>query len=64
MNDLLKNPLALFVAGILALWLAFKLLKVFLSLFWIFVIVFIVLFISNERFRSAVQAIFTGLFNR
>ncbi len=64
MNDLLKNPLALFVAGILALWLAFKLLKVFLSLFWIFVIVFIVLFVSNERFRSAVQAIFTGLFNR
>lgn len=64
MNDLLKNPIALFVAGILALWLAFKLLKVFLSLFWIFVIVFIVLFISNDRFRSAVQAIFTGLFNR
>jgi hypothetical protein len=64
MNDLLKNPFALFVAGILALWLAFKLLKVFLSLFWIFVIVFIVLFISNDRFRSAVQAIFTGLFNR
>ncbi len=64
MNDLLKNPIALFVAGILALWLAFKLLKVFLSLFWIFVIVFIVLFISNDRFRSAVQAIFTGLFKR
>jgi predicted metal-binding membrane protein len=64
MNDLLKNPIALFVAGILALWLAFKLLKVFLSLFWIFVIVFIVLFISNDRFRSAVQAIFAGLFKR
>jgi len=64
MNDLLKNPFALLVAGILALWLAFKLLKVFLSFFWIFVIVFIVLFISNDRFRSAIQAIFTGLFNR
>ena len=64
MNDILKNPVALFFAGILALWLIFKLVKVFLSLFWIVVIVFIVLFIVNDRFRTAIRMIFDGLFNK
>lgn len=64
MNDILKNPVALFFAGILALWLIFKLVKVFLSLFWIVVIVFIVLFIVNDRFRAAIRMIFDGLFNK
>jgi hypothetical protein len=64
MNDFLKNPLALFAAGILTLWLIFKLAKVLLGLFWIIVIVFIVLFITNDRFRNAIRAIFTGIFNR
>lgn len=64
MNDLLKNPITLFLAGILALWLIFKLLKVFLGLFWIVVIAFVVMFIVNGRFRNAVQALFTSIFSK
>jgi hypothetical protein len=62
MNDMLKNPFVLLIAGILALWLIFKLLKVFLSLFWVILLVFVVMFIFNERFRNAIQSIFSSLF--
>lgn len=64
MNDLLKNPFLLFAAGILSIWLIFKLLKIFVSLFGVILLVFVVLFLTNERFRSALRGIFTGLFNR
>jgi hypothetical protein len=64
MNDLLKNPIAVFVAGLAALWLVFKLLKVFINLFWLFVLAFIVLFFVNARFRSLVRTIFSSLFNK
>ncbi len=62
MNDLLKNPFFVFLAGLIALWLAFKLLKVFISLFGLFVLAFVVLFIVNERFRSLVTTFFKTLF--
>lgn len=64
MNDLLKNPIVVFFAGLLALWLAFKLLNVFLNLFWLFVLAFVVLFIVNARFRGLVKSFFNALFNR
>lgn len=63
-RELMKNPFFVFVAGLLAIWVIFKLLKIFLSLSWLFVLAFIVLFIINERFRDTVQAFFRGLFNR
>jgi hypothetical protein len=64
MNDLFKNPIVAFFAGLLALWLAFKLLNVFLSLFWLFVLAFVVLFIVNDRFRGLVKTFFNSIFNR
>lgn len=62
MNDLLKNPIMLFIAGILTLWLAFKVIKVFLSFFWIILIVFIILFAFNDRFRDTLRVFFSGIF--
>lgn len=62
MNDLLKNPFFVFLAGLIALWLVFKVLKVFISFFGLFVLAFIILFIVNERFRSLVQTFFRSLF--
>lgn len=64
MNDLLKNPIVVLLAGLLTLWLAFKLLHAFLSLFWLFVLAFIVFFIVNDRFRNLVKGFFNALFNR
>ena len=63
-RELIKNPFIAFIAGLLALWLIFRLLKVFLSLSWLFVLAFVILFVINERFRDTVQAFFRGLFNR
>ncbi len=62
MNDLLKNPIAVFVAGLLLLWLAFKVLKIVVNEFWIIVLAFVLLFVLNARFRHAVQAFFTKIF--
>ncbi len=62
MNDLLKNPFFVFLAGLIALWLVFKLLNVFVNLFGLFVLAFVVLFILNARFRNLVQSFFRTLF--
>lgn len=63
MNDALKNPILVFIAGLLAIWLAFKVLKIVASLAWVVVLAFVVLFIVNPRFRGIVQRFFAGLFN-
>ncbi len=62
MNDALKNPFLLFIAGLLAIWLVFKILKVFISLGWIFILAFVILFIVNPRFREIVQHFFANIF--
>ncbi|MBL7807219.1 MAG: hypothetical protein JNN28_05380 [Saprospiraceae bacterium] len=62
MSDLLKNPFFVFLAGLIALWLIFKLLKVFLSFFSLFVLAFILLFVFNEQFRKLVQGFFKAIF--
>lgn len=64
MNDLLKNPIIAFFAGLLALWLIYYLLKLTISLFWVFVLAFVVLYFINERFRRSVRVFFDSLFNR
>ncbi len=61
---MIKNPIIAFFAGLLVLWAIFTLLKVFVGLFWLFVLAFIVLFFINDRFRRTVRMFFTGLFNR
>ncbi len=63
MNELLKNPIAVFVAGLLLLWLIFKVLRVVVSEFWIVVLAFALLFILNARFRRTLQAFFQRLFH-
>lgn len=64
MNDLLKNPVIAFLAGLLALWLIYSLLKLTISLFWVFVLAFVVLYFINERFRRTVRLFFNSIFNR
>ncbi len=62
MNDLMKNPIAVFIAGLLALWLIFKVLKIFIGFFWLIVMAFVVLFVVNSRFRNIVQSFFRNVF--
>lgn len=64
MNDLLKNPIFVFLAGLLLLWLIFKLLKIVIGSFWIFVLAFIILFFVNDRFRRAVRMFLGSIFRR
>jgi hypothetical protein len=64
MNDLLKNPVFVFLAGLLALYLLFSVLKVVINLAWVFVLAFVVLFVVNARFRGIVRNFFNGLFKR
>lgn len=61
MGEFQKNPFVVFIAGLLALWLLFKLLNVFLGMFWLFVLAFVVLFIVNTRFRNAVRSFFNRI---
>lgn len=63
MNDLLKNPLTLFIAMLLALWLFAKLLKMALSLWGLIVIALIVAFVVSPSFRASVRGFFNGIFN-
>ena len=64
MNEALKNPLIVFIAGLLVIWLAFKVLKVVIGMFWLIVLAFIILFVVNERFRNIVRGFLAGIFNR
>jgi hypothetical protein len=64
MNDLLKNPVAVFIAGLILLWLIFKVLKIFIGMFWIFVLAFVILFFVNDRFRRAVRMFLDSIFRR
>ena len=64
MNDLLKNPIFAFLAGLIILWLAFKVLKVVISMFWIFVLAFIILYFVNDRFRRAIRIFLGSIFRR
>ena len=64
MNDLLKNPVFAFLAGLLILWLAFKVLKVMIGMFWIFPLAFIILYFVNDRFRRAVRMFLNNIFRQ
>ena len=63
MNDALKNPFIVFIAGLIAIWLLFKVLRIVLSLGWLLVLVFVVMFVFNPEFRGKVQRFFAGIFN-
>lgn len=63
-DNALKNPLVVFAAGLLVLWLIYYLLKLTIGFFWIIVLAFIVLFFVNNRFRRSVRAFLNGIFNR
>lgn len=62
MNDLIKNPIVAFIAGLLILWLVFKALHVVINLFWVFVLAFIILYFINDRFRRAVRMFLGSIF--
>ena len=54
-DNALKNPLVVFAAGLLVLWLIYYLLKLTIGFFWIIVLAFIVLFFVNNRFRRSLS---------
>lgn len=64
MNDLLKNPIIAFFAGLIALWLIYTILKLTIGLFWVFVLAFVVLYFINDRFRRTVRLFLNSIFNR
>lgn len=64
MNDLLKNPIFTFLAGLIILWLLFKVLNVVMGMFWIFVLAFIILYFVNDRFRRAFRMFLNNIFRR
>ncbi|MEZ4940455.1 MAG: hypothetical protein R3D58_06285 [Saprospiraceae bacterium] len=64
MNDLLKNPIFAFLAGLIILWLTFKVLKVVVGMFWIFALAFIILYFVNDRFRRAIRIFLGSIFRR
>jgi len=64
MNDLFKNPIIAFIAGLLALWLIYFLLRLTIGLFWILPLAFVILYFTNSQFRRSVRVFFHSLFNR
>ncbi len=64
MNEYLKNPIVLFIAGVLAIWLVFKVLSIFVNLFWLILLVFVVMFIVNPRFRNILRGFFNMIFKK
>ncbi|MCW5924440.1 MAG: hypothetical protein KIS77_19130 [Saprospiraceae bacterium] len=64
MNDLIKNPLVAFIAGLLALWLIYFLLKLTINFFWVFVLAFVLLYFINDRFRRSVRLFLNSIFNK
>lgn len=63
MNDLLKNPLILFVAMLLAVWLLIKLLKLALWMSGPIILILVLAFVLNGDFRRSVRSFFNGIFN-
>lgn len=64
MNDLIKNPFVAFIAGLLALWLLYFLLKLTINFFWVFVLAFVLLYFINDRFRRSVRLFLNSIFNK
>lgn len=64
MNDLIKNPVVAFIAGLLALWLIYFLLRLTIGLFWILPLAFVILYFTNSGFRRSVRMFFSNLFNK
>lgn len=60
-KGLLQNPIVVFLLGLAALWLLFKILKIFISFFGLFILAFVVLFFVNARFRHLVKNFFSNI---
>ena len=64
MNELFKNPIIGLVAGLLALWLLYSLLRLTIGLFWLLPLAFIILYFTNSGFRRSVRVFFNNLFSK
>ena len=64
MNELIKNPVIAFFAGLLALWLIYFLLRLTIGLFWLLPLAFVILYFTNSGFRRSVRMFFNNLFNK
>lgn len=62
MNELYKNPIVVFLAIVVAIWAAMKLLSVFLSVIWVVLLAGAALYVLNERFRRIVGTLFRTIF--
>lgn len=62
MNDALKNPFIVFIAGLIGIWLLFKVLKIVVNMGGVIMIVFVLMFIFHPPFRVKVQQFLAGIF--
>jgi amino acid transporter len=59
-----RSPVVTLLAALLILWLVYFLLRATLGLFWIIVILFVIAYLSNTRFRGSVRELIDNLFRR
>lgn len=59
-----RSPLVTLAAALLILWLVYLLLRATVGLFWIVVVVFVIAYFSNPRFRGSVRDLLDNLFRR
>ncbi|MFZ4475890.1 MAG: hypothetical protein ACOYPR_11900 [Saprospiraceae bacterium] len=62
LKDLMKNPFTAVLVIIVALFVIWFVLKIAVSLFWVFVLAAVVLYFVNDNFRNSVQRIFKSIF--
>jgi|GEM_PF-1015276 len=61
LKDLMKNPFTAVLVIIVALFVIWFVLKIAVSLFWVFVLAAIVLYFVNDRFKNSINRIFRSL---
>jgi len=57
----MKNPFTAVLVIIVALFVIWFVLKIAVSLFWVFVLAAIVLYFVNDRFKNSINRIFRSL---
>ncbi len=62
MSAWIRNPIVAFLAVLVAIWLAFRLMPIFRGASWlVFVAIFLIL-MANPRFRSTLRHFLADLF--
>lgn len=62
MSTWIKNPIIAFLAALVAIWLAFRLMPVFRGASWLVFVAIFVILIVNRRFRRNLRHFLADLF--